>query len=69
MMEAEDLAEQGKVTAGMSILHTGLLRAEADREIGQPWAEELIRRYNRAMDRYAEQHRLRSEAIVCDPTV
>jgi hypothetical protein len=58
--EAQDLAARGLVSSGYSLLHAGLLRAMADREIGQSWAEEVICGYYQAMDRYAVDNRLRS---------
>ena len=64
MADAETLAAQGKVTTGLSLLLAGLLRAQADQEIGQPWAEELIHHYDQAMDRYAVGHGLRPNATV-----
>jgi hypothetical protein len=59
VQNAEQMAAHGKVRSGLSLLLSGLLYARADQESGEPWAEELIEAYDRAMDRYAEKHRLR----------
>jgi hypothetical protein len=53
------MAAHGKVRSGLSLLLSGLLHARADQESGEPWAEELMEAYDRAMDRYAEKHQLR----------
>jgi hypothetical protein len=58
LKDAEEMAAHGKVRSGLSLLLSGLLRARADRESGEPWAEELIQVYDRAMDQYAERHEL-----------
>ena len=54
--EAEEMAARGNVASGMALLAAGALRAQADRDTGEPWAERLIECYDRAMDRYAVDH-------------
>ena len=65
--DAEQMAAHGKVRSGLSLLLSGLLRARADQESGEPWAEELIQAYDQAMDHYAEKHELRPKRSPVPP--
>jgi hypothetical protein len=65
--DAEKMAAHGKVRSGLSLLLSGLLRARSDQESGEPWAEELMREYDHAMDRYAEKHELRASSRPAPP--
>jgi hypothetical protein len=58
--DAAALAAQGKPAEGCELLAAGLHRAEAARDEGQPWGEELVRRYQEALQQYAQQHGLPS---------
>lgn len=51
-----DLAVSGNVTAGLGRLQAGLQRADAARVAGEPWADELARRYEEARDHYVARH-------------
>lgn len=65
--DAECMAAHGKVRSGLSLLLSGLLRARADQESGEPWADELIQAYDQAMDHYAEKHELRPQRSPAPP--
>jgi CheY-like chemotaxis protein len=51
-----DLAVRGSVIAGLSCLEAGLHRAAAARAAGEPWAAELVRRYEEVRDHYIARH-------------
>jgi hypothetical protein len=57
--DAELLATLGKEAAGFLHLLAGRRRAEAAQAAGAAWGEELVRRYQWAMDRYERRHPLR----------
>jgi hypothetical protein len=50
------MAAQGDVAGGRKLLLEGLTRAERAAAAGQPWAAELIRRYQAALAEYDERH-------------
>jgi hypothetical protein len=54
--DAESMAMMGRVGDGCKFLEFGLCWAEAARQKGFAWAEELIRRYQIALDRYAASY-------------
>jgi hypothetical protein len=56
LADAEALAGQGDVAGGYQLLTTGRRRAEAAREAGHPWGEELVRRYQQGMEDYAARY-------------
>ncbi len=56
--EAVDLAEEGKAADGYQALLSGLRRAAEAAEGGEPGGQELARRWQEALDRYAERHRI-----------
>ena len=58
MTDAESLAAIGRVVDGYKFLEFGLGWAEAAQQKGFLWAEELIRRYRLALDRYVTSHGL-----------
>jgi hypothetical protein len=54
--EAVELAGEGKAADGYTALLAGLERAREAEEDGEPWAEELVRRWNVAVENYAARH-------------
>jgi CheY-like chemotaxis protein len=50
--DANSLATQGDVKAGLEVLRAGLARAQGAQSAGHPWAAELIRCYQEALDLY-----------------
>jgi DNA-binding response OmpR family regulator len=54
--DAFELAVQGSVAEGLDCLLSGLRRADAARADGQPWAEELARRYEEVRDHYLSRY-------------
>ncbi len=56
VQEALDLAEEGNAADGDTALLAGLERAREAEENGEPWGEELVRRWREALERYAERH-------------
>ena len=54
--EATDLAEDGQTKDGYRCLLGGRARAEEAVEMGEAWGEELLRRWNVALERYSEQY-------------
>jgi hypothetical protein len=54
--DAESMATMGRVVDGYKFLEFGLCWAEAAQQKGFLWAEELIRRYRLALDRYAASY-------------
>jgi hypothetical protein len=54
--DAEDLAHEGDAADGYEVLLAGLHRAR-DVE-GEPWGEELVRRYLEAVERFAARYRI-----------
>ena len=44
------------LAGGYQVLTAGLRRAEGARDAGQPWGEELVRRYHAELERYAAAH-------------
>ena len=54
--KAVELAEEGKAADGYQALLAGLRRAEEARDDGEAWGEELVRRWQAALDRYAQRH-------------
>ena len=60
LQDAEELAAQGKPTAGYQTLVAGLERVNAIRAKAEfPWAAELVRCYEEAMEAYAREHHLK----------
>lgn len=59
--EALDLGGAGETLDGFRCLLGGLEQAREAREMGEPWAGELIGRYELALRRYAEVWGLRVE--------
>ena len=58
MTDAESLAAMGRAVDGYKFLEFGLCWAEAAQQRGFLWAEELIRRYQGALDSYAASYGL-----------
>ena len=58
--EAEAQAVGGRVAAGFLLLARGLRRARSAHAAGEPWGEELARRYQATMDEYAVRHEMKS---------
>jgi len=56
--DAEETAARGDARAGYDLLAAGLRRAEAARDAGFAWGEELTHRYQEMIERYAERHGL-----------
>jgi hypothetical protein len=60
LLEAVDLAVADEVAEGYECLRSGLRRAQALRDAGEPWGKELVHRYEQALDvytsRYVPQH-------------
>jgi hypothetical protein len=56
--DAVDLAAEGDAHLGYEALRAGLRRAEELRDAGQQWGEELARRWQEALDRFAERWRI-----------
>jgi hypothetical protein len=54
--DAEALAAAGDGAGGYQVLTAGHRRAETARDAGQPWGEELVRRYEVAMEAYRARH-------------
>jgi two-component system, chemotaxis family, chemotaxis protein CheY len=58
MADANSLATQGDVKAGLEVLRAGLARAQGAQSAGHPWAEELLRYYQEALDVYVRSYGL-----------
>jgi hypothetical protein len=56
LADAAALAAKGDVAGGRQLLTTGLRRAETARDAGQPWGDELVRRYQAGISDYAARH-------------
>jgi hypothetical protein len=56
---AVDLAATGHAHEGYDVLCQGLLRAEAAREGGEAWADELSKHYRLSLARYANRFGVR----------
>ncbi len=56
MTDAESLAAMGRAVDGYKFLEFGLCWAVAAQQRGFLWAEELIRRYQGALDSYAASY-------------
>jgi CheY-like chemotaxis protein len=54
--EAFGFAVRGDVAEGLDCLLAGIRRAEAARAAGEPWGEELLRRYQEVRDHYLTRH-------------
>ena len=54
--DAMDFAAEGQLADGYAVLVAGLHRAEEAKEDGEPWAAELISRYQLAIDQYVSSH-------------
>ncbi len=54
--DAEMLASRGEVAGGYECLLVGLVRAEEFTEDGEPWAEDLVRKYSQALCTYTKRH-------------
>jgi hypothetical protein len=60
-------ANRGDVTGGHDELLHGLQRAEATRDDGEAWGEELVGQWQRALERYAETWRIGSPTAAHTP--
>jgi hypothetical protein len=56
--EAVELAEEGQAADGYTALLAGLARAREAVEDGEPWGEELVRRWEVAVENYAARRRI-----------
>ncbi len=56
--EAGFLGRAGRAADGYRRLLEGFYRAEAARDAGEAWGEDLVDRYVRALDAYAWRYRL-----------
>ena len=61
MTGAIDLADEGRLVDGLSLLTAGLRRAEALKNAGEPWAEGLIQRYQMTLETYIGSYGVRME--------
>ena len=52
------LAEEGKAADGYTALLADLTRAREAQEDGEPWAGDLVRRWETAVENYAARHRI-----------
>jgi hypothetical protein len=57
--DAIALAAAGQLADGYLLLLAGLHYAEAQREEGEPWAEELVERYRLAVENYCTGYGVR----------
>lgn len=55
-VEAIQLADDGLVAAGFQVLARGLHRAKGDRQAASPYADELVRHWQRTLDNYSRRH-------------
>ena len=56
VLNAVDLAAEGKLTDGYTALLAGLERAD---ELEEPWAPELVARWRQAVERYCTEYGVR----------
>lgn len=54
--DAAELARRGDVAAAYECLAVGLLRAQEFAEDGEPWAEELVQRYQRELGDFSARY-------------
>lgn len=59
MVDAEDLAAQGKRADGHTALSAGLARVLEAQEHGEPWAPEIAGRWREVRELFAERHGIR----------
>lgn len=54
--KALNLAAEGQIADGYTCLLAGWWRAQNAEGKGEPWAHELMKRYQQAMDNYQKQY-------------
>jgi hypothetical protein len=54
--DAVGFAAEGQLADGYAVLVAGLRRAEEAPDAGEPWADELVQRYQLAIDNYVASY-------------